>query len=101
MASGLGKAFHCLRADSLATVGRLNQWFDDTPMPSAMQYDNDINFKNKIVQGWCECHAVTWVFQLPYRPQSNGVVKGWNGPLTRSKTKFISRKWAKVLPEAI
>lgn len=62
-------------------MGRLNQWFDDTPMPSAMQYDNDIRFKNKIVQGWCECHAVTWVFQLPYRPQSNGVVKRWNGPL--------------------
>lgn len=63
------------------TVAELNGWFADTPMPSAVQSDNSCHFKNKIVQEWCECNGVIWVFHLPYGPQSNGMVERWNGLL--------------------
>lgn len=40
---GLGKAFVCGKADGLTTLAGFNQQFADTPMPSAVQSDNDIH----------------------------------------------------------
>lgn len=71
-------------------------------MLSAVQFDNGSHLKNKIVQEWHEHNGVAWVFHLPYRPQSNGMVERWNGLLKWTlELNLYTEKWSKALTEAV
>ena len=38
-----------------------------------MQVDNDVEFKNKILEGYCNENNIKLIHSSPYHPQTNGV----------------------------
>ncbi|MGL5706860.1 MAG: integrase core domain-containing protein [Aeromonas sp.] len=66
--------------------------------------DNGSEFKNRVIEAFCNENEIKWKYSSPYHPQTNGVVERFNGTIIRKLRAIIlfgKLQWDKHLDKAL
>ncbi|KAA0723980.1 Retrovirus-related Pol polyprotein from transposon opus [Triplophysa tibetana] len=99
------EAFPCAREDAKTVVKILTK--EIVPrygIPATLESDNTTSFTSKVTQLLAKALSIDWHFNIPYHPQSAGVMERSNRTLKTRLTKAVletGRKWVDLLPAVL
>ncbi|MGL5101463.1 MAG: DDE-type integrase/transposase/recombinase, partial [Plesiomonas sp.] len=99
------EAFPCAKEDAKTVVKILTK--EIVPrwgIPSVLESDQGPSFRSKVTQLLAKALSIDWHFNIPYHPQSAGVVERCNQTLKTRLTKAVletGRKWVDLLPAVL
>ena len=68
-------SYPLVKNDAISTLISIREFCILLGYPKILQTDNGGEYKNHIMEDFCEKNNINHIFSSPYHPQTNGVVE--------------------------
>ena len=81
--SKFGYNYFLPKKKSETILGHLKEFINHYGKPNKLHTDNGLEFKNKIIDKFCQKKNIKWILGRPYHPQSQGCMESYNKEIKR------------------